>query len=88
MELFEPCAAGRIANSSDLFVGLYFHMFITWNDGLSWNFWELAIGERGQLEVKDKKENTLLVDRAAIVAEVCSAVCQMHLRLWNTTLAT
>ena len=88
MELFEPCAAGRIANSSDLFVGLYFHMFITWNDGLSWSFWELAIGERGQLEVKDKKENMPLVDSVAIVAEVYSAVYQLHFTLWNTTRVT
>ena len=27
IELFEPCAAGRIANSSDLFVSLYLRMF-------------------------------------------------------------
>ena len=60
------------------------------NGGSSWNFWELAIGERGQLEVKDEKENMILVDRFAIVAEVYGAVCQLsqYSKLSNTTLAT
>ena len=39
------------------------------NGGLSWIVWA-AVGERGQLEVKDKKENMPLVDMVAIVAEV------------------
>ena len=30
------------------------------NGGSSWNVWELAIGERGQLEVKDEKEKHAL----------------------------
>ena len=38
--------------------------------------------------MKDEKENMPLVDRVTIVAEVHSAVCQLLLRLWNTTLAT
>ena len=46
------------------------------------------MGERGQREVKDEKAKMTLVDLVAIVAEVYSAVCQMYLRLWNTTLAT
>ena len=58
------------------------------NDGSSWNFWELAIGERGQLEVKDEKLNMPLVVMVAIVAEVYGAVCQLYFRFWNTTLAT
>ena len=58
------------------------------NGGSSWNLWELAIGEGVKLEEKDEKENTPLVDRVAIVAEVYIAVCQLYLRLWNTTLAT
>ena len=37
----------------------------------------MAIGERGQLEVKDEKENMPLVDMVAIVAEVYGAVCQL-----------
>ena len=45
------------------------------NGGSSWKFWELAIGEGGQLEVKDEKENMPLVDRVAIVVEVYGAVC-------------
>ena len=45
------------------------------------DFWELDIGERGQLEVKDEKENMPLVDVVAIVAEVYGAVCQLYLRL-------
>ena len=49
---------------------------------------ERAIGERGQLEVKDEKENMPLLDMVAIVAEVYGTVCQLYLRLWNTTLAT
>ena len=57
------------------------------NVGSSWTFWQLAIGERGQVEVKDEKENTPLVDMVAIVGEVYCAVCQLNLRLWNTTLA-
>ena len=36
----------------------------------SWSFWEMAIGERGQLEMKDEQENMPWVDRVAIVAEV------------------
>ena len=36
---------------------------------------------KGQLEVKDEKENMALVDRVAIVEEVYSAVCQLHKRL-------
>ena len=40
------------------------------NGGSSWNFWELAIGERGQLQVKGEEENMPLVDRVAIVAEI------------------
>ena len=58
------------------------------NGGSSWNFLELAIGERGQLEVKDEKENMPLVDRVAIVVETDGAVCQLYLRLSNSTLAT
>ena len=48
------------------------------------------MGERGQLEVKDEKKNMPLVDRVTIVAQVYSAVCQLHLRLrlLNTTWAT
>ena len=38
--------------------------------------------------MKDEKQNTPLVDRVAIVAEVYGAVRQLHSRLWNTTLAT
>ena len=57
------------------------------NGGSSWNFWELAIWERGELEVKDEKENMPLVDGVVIVAKVYIA-CQLRLRLWNTTLAT
>ena len=57
------------------------------NGGSSWNFWELAIGERGQLKVKDEKESMPLVDRVAIVAEVHGAVCQLYsnfgTRLWR-----
>ena len=41
----------------------------------------MAIGERCQLELKDEKENTPMVDMVAIVAEVYGAVC-------NTTLPT
>ena len=58
------------------------------NGGSSWNFWELAIGERAKLEVKNEKENMPLIDTVAIVAEVYGAVCQLYLRLWNRTLAT
>ena len=60
--------------------------YITWdkifpveNGGSSWNFWDLAIGERGQLEVKDEKDNMPVVDRVAIVVEVYGAVCQLFL---------
>ena len=68
-ELFEPSAAGRIAISSDLLVGLHlFTYFSVENGGSSWNFWKLAIGEAGQLEVKDEKENMPLVDRVTTVA--------------------
>ena len=59
----------------------------SWNGGSCWNVWELAIGERVQLEVKHEKENMSLVDMVAIVAEVYGAVCQLYFRLWNTTLA-
>ena len=38
--------------------------------------------------MKDEKENIPLVDMVAVVAEVCGAVCQLHSRLWNTTLAS
>ena len=58
------------------------------NGGSSWNFWELAIGDRGKLGVKDEKENTPLFDMVAIIAKVYSVVCQLHVRLWNTTMAT
>ena len=58
------------------------------NGGSSWSFWELVIGESGQLEVQDEKENMPLVDMVAIVAEIYGAVCQLYIRLWNTTLAT
>ena len=37
-------------------------IFPVQNGGSGWNFWELATGERGQLEVKDEKENMPLVD--------------------------
>ena len=47
-----------------------------------------SIGERGQLEVKDEKENKPLVDRVTIVVEVYGVVCLLYWRLWNTTLAT
>ena len=57
-------------------------LFPVENGGSSWNLWELAIGDRGQLEVKDEKENIPLVDMVAIVVEVYGVVCQ------NTTLAT
>ena len=90
VELFEPSAAGRIANSNDLFVGLYCYTTLLYfqveNDRSNWNFWELAIGERGQLEVKDEKESMPLVDMVAIVADVYGAVCQLYLRLRNTNL--
>ena len=89
IELFEPSAPGRIANSSELCVGLYsytpFIYFPVENGGSSWNFWELATEESGQLEVKGENENMPLVDRVTIVAEVYGAVCQLHLRLWSTT---
>ena len=49
------------------------------NGGSSWNFWELAIGERGQLELKDEKENMPLVGMVAIVTEVYGTVCQLYL---------
>ena len=73
-------------------------IYYCWTDSRSNNFpsskrrvdlklWELDIGERGQLEVKDEKENMPLVDMVAIVAQVCGAVCQLYLRHWNTTLA-
>ena len=45
------------------------NIFPVENGGSSWNFWELAIGERGQLEAKDERENMTLVDRVAIVVE-------------------
>ena len=61
--------------SGDIYCYSTFIYFPVENDGSSWNFWELAIGERGQLEVKDEKENVPLVDRVAIVAEVYGAVC-------------
>ena len=54
------------------------------NGGSSWHFWEPAIGEKGQLEVKDEKENMPLVDRVKIVTEVYGAVCQLYSILWNT----
>ena len=57
------------------------NIFPVENGGSSWNFWELAIGERGQLEVQDEKESMPLVIRVAIVAEVYGAVCQLYLRL-------
>ena len=38
--------------------------------------------------MKDEKENMPLVDMVAIVAEVYGAVCQLYLRLRNTTLVT
>ena len=56
------------------------------NGGSSWNFRELAIGESGQLEVKDEKENMPFVDVVAIVAEVYGVVCQLYSRLWGTRL--
>ena len=43
--------------------------------GSSWIFRELAIGERGQHEVKDEKENMPLVDRVVIAVAVYGAVC-------------
>ena len=49
---------------------------------------DLAVGERGQLEVKDEKENITLVDSVSIVVEVYGAVGQLYLRIWNTTLVT
>ena len=58
------------------------------NSGSSWNFWELAIGERRQLKVEDEKENLPFVDVVAIVAEAYGTVCQLYWRLWNATLAT
>ena len=50
-----------------------------WLNGVSgWNVWETAIGERGQLEVKDEKENMALVDKVATaVVQVYGAVCQL-----------
>ena len=39
------------------------------------------MGEWGQLDVEDEKDSMPLVDRVAIVAEVYSAVCQLHLVL-------
>ena len=47
----------------------------------------MAIGERDQLKLKGGTENVPLVDMVVIVAEVYSAVCQLHLKLWNTTRA-
>ena len=58
------------------------------NGGSSWNFWDLAIRERGYLEMKGEKENMPLVDRIVIVAQIYSTVCQLHLGFWNTTLVT
>ena len=58
------------------------------NGRSSWIFWGLAIGERGQLEVKDEKENMPLVHRVAIVVELKGAVCHLPWRPSNTTLAT
>ena len=49
------------------------NIFPVENGGSSWNIWELVIGERGQLEVKDEKENMPLVEMVAIVAEVYGA---------------
>ena len=65
-----------------------FNMFPSWKRWVELNFWGLAIGERGQLEVKDEKESMTLFHRVAILTEVYGAVCQLYLTLWNTTLAT
>ena len=43
---------------------------------------------KGSTRSEGRKENVPLVDRVAIVVEVYDAVCQLYLRVWNTTLAT
>ena len=55
--------------------------FVVENGGSIWTFWELAIEERGEREVKDEKENAPLVDMVANVVEIYGAVCQLYLRL-------
>ena len=55
--------------------------------GSSVNFWKLAIGQRGQLDVKGEKDNMPLVYRVEIVVEECAA-SQLYLRLANPTLVT
>ena len=90
LELFAPREGGRIANSSNLIMGLYcyttFVYFPVKNGGSRFNLWQLDVGERGQLELKDKQENMPLDDRVSIVAEIYRAVYQQHLR--NQTRAT
>ena len=51
------------------------------NGGSSWNFWELAVGERGQLEVEDEKENMPLVDTIAFVARFACCAWDFGTRL-------
>ena len=41
--------------------------------GSSVNVWKLAIGQRGQLDVKGEKDNMPLVYRVVIVVEECAA---------------
>ena len=63
------------------------YFFPSWKRWVALKLLELAIRERGQLELKEKKKKPL-VDMFAIVAKAFAAVCQLYLRLWNTTLAT
>ena len=50
------------------------HIFPSWKRSVELKRWELAMGERGQLEVKDENETMPLVDRIATVSEVYGAV--------------
>ena len=66
---------------------LCLNQLVVVSGGSSVNVWQLAIGERGQLEVKGEKDYMPLVYRVEIVVEECAA-SQLYLRLANTTLVT
>ena len=84
--LCESSGVGRIASSSDLFVGLNCYTTFMWfpveNGGWSLNLRRLAIREMGRLEEKGKK-SALFVGMVTIVAEVYRGVCQQHTKYFE-----
>ena len=64
------------------------NIFPSWKRWLELKLLRAGRRTKSQLEVKDEKEQMPSVHRVAIVAEVYGEVCQLYLRLLNTTLAT